>query len=223
MSDSNCFGTLDGRFGQVFYDGGHVAYFATAFLNDVCRECPFSLCLPTTKLAVDDVDTGAANNTFFDAGTAFDDAGTSFLDDGISPTDDAGEVFDAGPRFICEAGTWDYDADAYTACVAHGDCDAGDYILQLGDVAQDVECASCRANTYSTMVNSSECIRKTACIAGQAAVDEGSRIADRVCGECSEGSFSPNGLECILWTVCEAGQRVFAKWYYCRRPGVHSL
>jgi hypothetical protein len=120
----------------------------------------------------------------------------------------------------CQAGTTDVDSDPLTACeeCLEGTqstagwvgaclmCSPGSYD---DDKKPSTPCVSCPVGTFTTVRGSITCQAVTVCKAGQQEVvaPNAARTADRVCLNCPDGTWSPDGNStCKAYTTCPVGQ-----------------
>jgi hypothetical protein len=82
----------------------------------------------------------------------------------------------------CEGdGFFDHDGDASSACIERSNCAPGTYVTDEGSATSDRQCATCPAETFSTVDNASECTPWTVCGAEALEAAPGTSTSDRVC------------------------------------------
>eukprot|EP00049_Salpingoeca_infusionum_P008285 m.134987 g.134987 ORF g.134987 m.134987 type:complete len:3074 (+) comp13971_c1_seq1:42-9263(+) len=98
----------------------------------------------------------------------------------------------------CSPGS--YAADGATACTP---CAPGFADLDLDPSSV---CSPCPNNTFTASYNSTQCDAVTTCSAGEAEVVAPTRIRDRVCVQCTAGTFTTSFKKpCVSWTTCPSG------------------
>jgi chitodextrinase len=63
----------------------------------------------------------------------------------------------------CDAGTFDDDDDAMTACVAWQSCEPGTFVSEEGGATSDRVCTPCFEGTYTDQQNQAECLVSEEC------------------------------------------------------------
>ncbi|XP_015225204.1 PREDICTED: tumor necrosis factor receptor superfamily member 14-like, partial [Cyprinodon variegatus] len=112
----------------------------------------------------------------------------------------------SGPRCIpCETGTFMNKPNGLTKCFSCFSCDPGSglSIKQNCTSESDTVCDVLHGYFCKSWTDSSGCstaAKHSACKPGQRIKLPGTSRDDTVCENCEEGTFSPHGLNCTLWT-----------------------
>lgn len=145
---------------------------------------------------------GASTGGAATGGAGTGGAGTGGAATGGSSTGGTGGSVAEDP-FLCDAGTWDHDANDTTECAV---CAAGTYCA--GGEAPSVPCDAGEWDDDSDA--STVCQPKSACSAGTRVSEPGSDVSDRSCADCQEGTYTDedNLPTCLPQADCVAGQYV---------------
>ncbi|XP_035997900.1 tumor necrosis factor receptor superfamily member 14 isoform X1 [Fundulus heteroclitus] len=117
----------------------------------------------------------------------------------------------SGTRCIpCEAGTYMNKPNGLKRCFSCSSCAPGFGLFvkqnctQTSDTVCDVLSGYFCKSLTDTGCSTAE--KHSVCEPGQRIKQPGTSRHDTVCEACQEGSFSPDGLNCTLWTECSASQ-----------------
>ncbi|XP_015245530.1 PREDICTED: tumor necrosis factor receptor superfamily member 14-like, partial [Cyprinodon variegatus] len=117
-----------------------------------------------------------------------------------------------GTRCIpCETGTFMNEPNGLTRCFSCFSCDPGSglSIKQNCTSISDTVCDVIHGYFCKSWTDSAGCskaAKHSACKPGQRIKLPGTSRDDTVCENCEEGTFSPDGRNCILWTQCSERQ-----------------